>query len=76
VDKAEALQRKVRNFSPWFQATPECLAIAVTIARAFPEEGSVWVKSVEIKDLSKITCSGSARSNQDVLTLVAALQRA
>ena len=75
VERVEALQRSVRAFRPWFGSSVETLAIAAHIASAFPAEGTVWVKKIEIKDLSTVVCTGNASDNRDLLKLLDALRK-
>jgi hypothetical protein len=37
------------------------------LTQAFPEDGSVTAKTVEIRDLSVVTCTGTARNYQVLL---------
>ena len=70
VTELEALQGKIRQFRPWFTRSAESLEIAKQLSEAFPREGSIWVKSVQIKENNRIFCSGSARNNQELLTVM------
>jgi len=67
--EVEALQKQVRKFRAWFDDSVPSLDIILLLAQTFPEEGSVWVKSLEIKDSLEVSCSGSAKSNPDWLTM-------
>jgi hypothetical protein len=70
VVKAEKLQGKIRSYRPWFDDSIRSLTILKKITSAFPEEGSVWVKSLEIKEMSKVVCAGEARSNGNLGTML------
>jgi len=65
VTEVEALQQRVRQFRSWFDDSPQALLIARKLTEAFPEEGVVWAKQVGIKNLSEVSCSGSAQTDQD-----------
>jgi hypothetical protein len=50
------------------------LQIARALTRAFPEEGTVWARSLEIirptdSPLPLVSCSGKARSNEQWLAM-------
>lgn len=75
VKQVEKLQAKVRAFRPWFDSSAASLTIAARIASAFPDEGTVWAKKIEVKDLSSVTCTGNARSNEDWLKLLESLRK-
>jgi hypothetical protein len=46
------------------------LTILRRLTEAFPEDGSVTAKTVEIRDLNTITCTGIARNYQALLKTV------
>jgi hypothetical protein len=70
VTRLEEQQRKVRTFSPWFSNKVDSLQIAMHLTEAFPEPGDVWTRSLEIQDLSKVTCEGFAATSDDFLKMV------
>ncbi len=63
----DATQQKIRKFRPWFDESFQGLTILKQITESFPQEGSVSVKSLEIKGLSVVTCSGVARDNTSLI---------
>ncbi len=65
VESVKMLQDRVRLYRSWYDEAIPSLSIAHGLASAFPEEGSVWVKSLSIKDGAIATCSGSARSRSE-----------
>lgn len=76
VDEVDAIQQKMRKFRPWFDVSAENLRILRKLTEAFPVEGSVTAKTLEIKDLTEINCSGQARDNQAMLRLLDQLREA
>ncbi len=70
VTELETLQNKIRQFRPWYSRSAQSLQIAKKLSEAFPREGSIWVKSFEIKENNKIFCSGSANNNQALLDVM------
>ena len=70
VAELEELQQKIRRFRPWFEPAPRSLRTLETIAAAFPEQGDVWAKSIEIGESSKVTCTGFARTQPALMTLL------
>lgn len=67
VLELENQQRQIRKFRPWFDASVRSLSILRRLSEAFPEEGTVSAKTVEIRDPAVVTCSGTARDNQALL---------
>ena len=74
VDKLETMQGKIRQFRPWFDRSAQSLEITKQLSEAFPREGTIWVKSVQIKENNQVFCSGSARNNQELLSVMDALR--
>ena len=70
VIEAEAVQQQVRTFRPWYDDSVQSLSIVQRLTEAFPEEGSVWTKTVEIKEQSEVHCSGFAQSNREWLRVL------
>jgi len=68
------LQQQIRRFRPWFDDSFRNLTILRKITEAFPEEGDVTAKTVEIRELSSVTCSGVARDNASFLKMRDQLQ--
>jgi hypothetical protein len=67
VADLESLQQRIRQFRPWFEPAPQTLQIIEGLAAAFPDQGEVWAKSVQVTDGTKVTCSGFAASQTALL---------
>jgi len=63
VMELDDLQQQVRKFRPWFDDSLPSLNILRRLTEAFPADGSVSAKSLEIHEGSAITCAGVARDN-------------
>jgi hypothetical protein len=70
VVETEAMQQKVRQFRLWFDESPQGLLIARELTEAFPDDGAVWARRVEIRNLLEVSCSGNARSDVDWLEML------
>lgn len=70
VADLETLQQKIRQFRPWFEPTPQHLQVIESLAAAFPEQGDVWAKSIQVGEGHKVTCTGFARSQSALLGLL------
>lgn len=75
VVRLEDLQERIRARRTWYDSQPVSLDIALGLTQAFPESGEVWARSIEIKDQTRVVCSGLARSNADCLRMLEALRR-
>jgi hypothetical protein len=67
VQQLQTVQEQIRQFRPWFDDSVRGLSILRHLTAAFPEDGVVAAKTVEIRDLTGVTCSGTARDNQSLL---------
>ncbi len=63
-------QQRIREFRPWFETQPQALQVIESLAAAFPEQGDVWAKSVQVGEGNKVTCAGFARSQSALLGLL------
>ena len=74
VKQLEGLQDQIRQFRPWYDESVRGLTILRRLTEAFPEDGSVTAKTVEIRDLNTITCTGIARNYPALLKTVERLR--
>lgn len=72
VRDLEAIQSQIRQYRPWYDESCRSLQILRGLTEAFPEEGSVAAKSIELRDSDTVTCSGTA---QDRAALLLALDK-
>jgi hypothetical protein len=70
VRELEDMQQQIRRFRPWFDESFQGLSILRRLTEAFPAEGVVSAKTVEIRELSTVTCSGVALDNQAFLKML------
>ena len=69
----EDTQASIRKFRPWYDDSFRELSILRRLTEAFPEDGMVSAKQIEIRDPNKpgelitITCTGTARSRSALL---------
>jgi hypothetical protein len=73
VNELTADQDFIKKFRPWYDTSFRDLQILRKIKDAFPDDGSVSAKKVEIHDISGVTCTGVARDNESFLKLHAKL---
>ena len=70
------VQDQIQQFRPWYDETYCSLAILRKLTLAFPEDGSVTAKTIEIRDGNQINLSGTARDNAALLAMQARLRAA
>jgi hypothetical protein len=66
VKELEKITQDIHQFRPWFDDSVRVLTILKQLTDAFPAEGVVSAKTVEIRDLSAVTCTGTTRDNQSL----------
>ncbi len=66
VAELEAMQDNIQTYRPWFDDSFRCLSVLQRLTEAFPEQGSVTAKSIEIRP-GTVVCSGTAADNQALL---------
>ena len=76
VKVLEEMNGKIKQFRPWFDDSIRGLTILRHLTESFPEDGSVTAKSVEIRDLSTVNCTGTARDYESLLKTIARLRTA
>jgi hypothetical protein len=76
VESLEEMNARIKQFRPWFDDSVRGLAILRRLTEAFPEDGSVTAKTVEIRDLATVSCTGVARDYASLLRTVAQLRSA
>lgn len=74
VAQLEDISKQINQYRPWYDETVRGLTLLRCLTQAFPEDGSVTAKSVEIRDLKTVTCTGTAKSYQALLQTVQRLR--
>ena len=74
VKQLEGVLEQIRQYRPWYDESVRGLTILKRLTEAFPEDGTVTAKTVEIRDLNTITCTGIARNYQALLKTVERLR--
>jgi hypothetical protein len=65
----DAVEKNIRQYRPWYEGTCPNLGILRQLSLAFPEEGSVTAKNIQIRDASKVTCSGTTKDYAALLKM-------
>ncbi len=74
VQTLDTMNAKIRQYRPWFDDSIRGLTILRRLTEAFPEDGSVTARTVEIRDLATVTCTGVARDYASLLRTIAQLR--
>jgi hypothetical protein len=76
VTELDGLQQQIRQYRPWFDDSFRSLSILKQLTLAFPEDGVVTAKTVEIHEGNVVTCSGTAQNNAALLRTLNQLRSA
>jgi hypothetical protein len=75
VSHLQAVQDNIRQYRSWYDGSFRELSILRQLTLAFPEDGSVTAKNIEIRD-GAVTCSGTARDYAALLAMQSKLRAA
>jgi hypothetical protein len=76
VTVLDTLQQQIRSQRPWFEESHRSLSVLRRLTEAFPEDGAVFAKSVELRPPVTVVCSGTAQDRQALLTVLKKLSGA
>jgi len=74
VRTVEYLQQQIKKYRPWFDDSLRTLMILKRLSEAFPEDGTVSVRTIEMRDTGLVICSGTARDNASLLRVLERLR--
>jgi hypothetical protein len=74
VRQLKGLQDQIRQYRSWYDDSVRGLTILKRLTEKFPEDGSVTAKTVEIRDLGTVTCTGTTRNYPALLKTVERLR--
>ena len=61
------VQQQISQYRPWFDQNCRGLTILRQLTEAFPDDGVVTAKTVEIRDLGAVSCTGQTKDYQALL---------
>ena len=76
VGELEKVQDNIRQYASWYDGTFRNLAVLRELSLAFPQDGAVTAKNIQIHDGGVVTCSGTARDYAALLAMQASLRAA
>jgi hypothetical protein len=76
VGELTTVQDDIRQYRSWYDGTFKNLAVLRQLSLAFPEDGSVTAKNIEVRNGGKVTCSGTARDYTALLAVQSRLRTA
>ena len=76
VSGLQKIEDQIQQFHPWYDDEYRSLSILRKLTLAFPEDGSVTAKTIEIRDGNQVNLSGTARDNAALLAMQSRLRAA
>lgn len=76
VGELQNVENNIRQYSSWYDGTFRNLAVLRELSLAFPQDGAVTAKNIQIRDGGIVTCSGTARDYAALLAMQASLRAA
>ena len=74
VADLSALQDKVQQYRPWYDNSFPALTILRQLTTAFPEDGAVTAKAIQIHNGNQVTCTGIASDMDSLLRMLGQLR--
>lgn len=75
VDHLNQLQGLITQYRPWYDDSYQVLSILRQLTLAFPEDGSVTAKTIELRDGNIVSCTGTARDDSALLRTLGQLRQ-
>ena len=75
VGDLQNISDQISFYHPWYNETYPGLAILRQLTLAFPEDGRVTAKTIEIRDGNTVSCSGNTRDESALVDVQAKLQK-
>ncbi|MCU0783547.1 MAG: hypothetical protein MUF81_05765 [Verrucomicrobia bacterium] len=64
VTELTQMRDQIRRYRPWYDESVRTLAILKRLTEAFPQDGAVSAKTIELREPARVTCSGTARNRE------------
>jgi hypothetical protein len=76
VGELQTVENQIQQYRPWYDDTFRTLAILRQLTLAFPQDGVVTAKTIEIRDGTTVSCTGTTRDIPTLLAMLKNLQAA
>ncbi|HET7624609.1 MAG TPA: hypothetical protein VFM25_05030 [Verrucomicrobiae bacterium] len=70
VAELQGISDQIAQYRPWFDKSFRCLTILKNVTLAFPQTGELTAKTVEIRDMNAVTCTGDAQNARAVAATI------
>ena len=76
VTELTQIRDQIRRYRPWYDESVRTLSILKRLTEAFPEDGAISAKTVEVREPAQVTCSGTARNREALIQVLDRLRKA
>lgn len=76
VTELTGMRDQIRRYRPWYDESVRTLSILKRLTESFPQDGAVSAKTVELREPSQVTCSGTARNREALIKALDQLRKA
>ncbi len=67
VVEVTEVRDQIRRYRPWYDGSVRTLSMLRRVSQAFPEDGAVSAKTIELREPALVTCSGTARNREALI---------
>jgi hypothetical protein len=67
VTELTQMRDQIRRYRPWYDESVRTLSILKRMTEAFPQDGAVSAKALELREPARVTCSGTARNREALI---------
>jgi hypothetical protein len=76
VTELTRMRDQIRRYRPWYDNSVRTLSILKQLTEAFPADGAVSAKTIELREPTRVTCSGTARNRDALINALDRLRKA
>lgn len=76
VTELGQMREQIRRYRPWYDESVRTLSILKRVTEAFPQDGAVSAKALELREPARVTCTGTARNRDALIKALDQLRKA
>jgi len=76
VTELTQMRDQIRQYRPWYDESVRTLSILKRMTEAFPPDGAVSAKALELREPARVSCTGTARNREALIKTLDQLRKA
>jgi len=76
VTELTQVRDQIRQYRPWYDESVRTLSILKRVTEAFPQDGAISAKALELREPARVTCTGTARNREALIKTLDELRKA